>query len=186
MSKSAEYQREWRRNNPEKVKERNARSWAKNKEKMAAANKAWRAANPEKLAVYRARAAARRPPDQQHGYWVKHYETPHGRAVALVTSAKARSKAAGIDFSITVEWVEAKIAAGVCEVTGMPLELARHKEYTRHPFAPSLDRENPKLGYTKDNVRIVACIYNLAKGEFSPEHVEVLARAVLGISKGAS
>jgi hypothetical protein len=48
---------------------------------------------------------------------------------------------------------------------------------SRRPFSPSIDRINSKLGYTKDNVRLVCVIVNLALNEFGDENFDKMCRA---------
>ena len=178
----AEYQRQWRALNPERVAAQRSRSRARHKEKRAAETKLWRANNPERVAEYRLRDAARRlvhGRDNRKAYHQARYESAWGRAESLTNAAKMRATKRGLEFSITAKWVEKRIAAGFCEATGIPFVLEPSAETRRHPFAPSLDRTDSTKGYTKDNVKIVSVIYNIAKADFSPEHLEMMARAVV-------
>lgn len=52
-------------------------------------------------------------------------------------------------------------------------------EYHVTPFAPSLDRVDPKLGYVTTNVQVVCWSYNQAKGQWDHQDVLVLARALV-------
>ncbi len=52
----------------------------------------------------------------------------------------------------------------------MTLDRERGIELRRGPWAPSLDRITPSLGYTDGNVQIVTVIANLAKSDFTTEH----------------
>lgn len=72
--------------------------------------------------------------------------------------------------------------AGHCEVSGIPLEndLPNGK---RRPFAPSLDRINSSLGYTRENCRIVCVIVNLALNEWGVEPLLVVARSLVAREK---
>lgn len=48
-----------------------------------------------------------------------------------------------------------------------------------NPFAPSLDKINPALPYTKENTQVVVWIYNRAKGPNAHEDVLVLANSLV-------
>ena len=87
----------------------------------------------------------------------------------LVTTAKMRSRKIKTPFDISVEWVFEKLLSGVCEASGIPLELETVR--AKHQFQPSLDQIYPGEGYTKNNVRVVCLIYNYAKMTFKHEDV---------------
>lgn len=182
MKTNAEYLRDWRANNPEKVKEQGKRHRERHGQVLAMKNKAWRADNPERLAAYDEYARAKRKTEEAKArrleYSRIYYQTPHGRAVALVHAARSRAEKKGLAFALSVEHVEAVISAGVCELTGLPFSLAGTTESWRDPWGPSLDRTDSNGGYTPDNVRVVVCIYNLAKSDFTSDDVLRFARAL--------
>lgn len=140
-----------RKEDPERFKETLRRSYAKHRERRLADNKAWRHGLPER-----------------------------NRASYLVSGAKKRAAAKGIEFDLTFEWAIEKINAGVCEVTGLPFSLSPpggHAE--RSPWSPSVDKIDPSKGYTRDNCRVVVWIYNAAKSEFSDSDVLRMAMSVV-------
>jgi len=71
------------------------------------------------------------------------------------------------DFNITVEWIENKLLIGKCEITGINFNIEKQSEYRVHPYFPSLDKKDPKKGYSTDNTIIVVFIYNLIKNEYT-------------------
>lgn len=87
----------------------------------------------------------------------------------MVNGARRRAKDQGVDFDLDLDWVKQKIEAGKCEVTGIPFNLQPAKDKWKHPYAPSLDRVEAGAGYTKDNVRVVVAIYNLAVNEWGEQ-----------------
>lgn len=106
---------------------------------------------------------------------------PKGRARSLWASARKRSEDKSLAFDLTPEWIQPKLEAGVCEVTGLPLELSgeEFKGYGHfRPWTPSLDRIDPTKGYTTDNVQVVCWIYNQAKGVGTHADVIRLAQAI--------
>lgn len=103
------------------------------------------------------------------------------RAASLLKTARKNAKERGLPFSLTKDFILDKIDAGVCEVSGIPFELApnTYSKDQHNPFAPSLDKKVPELGYTKDNTRVVVWIYNMAKGPWPEEVVIKLANGLL-------
>lgn len=104
---------------------------------------------------------------------------PKGRAKSLWTTARNRAAEKGWAFDLTPEWIEERLIAGVCEATGILLELTG--EFTKHfrPWTPSLDRSDCHRGYTKDNVKVVCWMYNQAKGVSSHRDVLKMAKALI-------
>lgn len=111
---------------------------------------------------------------EKHSLWRKSRRTvPRYRASRLITDAKTRCP----DVTVTLDWVEERIAAGTCSVTGIPFDLGGHGAPAR-PFTPSLDRIDPKQGYTLDNTQVVCWIYNRAKGVHGHEAVMQMVEAL--------
>ncbi len=97
----------------------------------------------------------------------KHYNSIEGRAKKMFRDAKARAKKANVSFDITLDWILVKLERGVCEETGIILDLNTFGT-RRHTYnAPSLDRVIPELGYTKENTKMTCFMYNCAKNEFT-------------------
>lgn len=107
------------------------------------------------------------------------------RASRLVAVARARAAQHGWPFDITQADIKARIQRGVCEVTGLAFDMGNRADRRTHvaPFAPSIDREDSSKGYTTDNIRVVAWIYNIAKGPY--RHADVLTLAKALVSKEA-
>jgi hypothetical protein len=74
---------------------------------------------------------------------------------------------------------------GRCAVTGIRFSL---EEYTqalvKHPFAPSLDRIDSKVGYTASNVRLVCVAVNFGMNEWGEDVFMRLARAAVEYQAG--
>lgn len=104
------------------------------------------------------------------------------RAQRLHGNAQKRAKANGWpapDFGSL--WLEEKILAGVCEVTGIPFDLTSQTSSTVHaknPWVPSIDRIDSSKPYVKDNVQLVVYMYNVCKAEFAHADVVKFCRAV--------
>ena len=97
---------------------------------------------------------------------------------AMYRSLAGRAKRANISFELSLECVRELTAGMVCSATGLPLSW----EWSgpgKNPWAPSVDRLEPHLGYVESNIRITCWAYNLARSNWSDEIVRVLARGVV-------
>lgn len=143
-----------------RVKAQRYRATAAGAEARRRANRAYRARHPGRSNAFTA---------------VWRAENPHkSRASYLVKSARLRACAKGWDFNLDTALIAEQIGKGVCAVTGLPLRL----EPGISPWSPSIDRIDSNKGYTHDNVRVVAWLYNTAKGEFTDEDVLTMSRAL--------
>jgi len=85
------------------------------------------------------------------------------------------SREKNLDININSEWLEPKLRNGVCEVTGIPFTL----DGKHGPFMPSLDRIDPKKGYTKDNVQVVILMHNSARMYWGDTPLVTYARSII-------
>lgn len=95
--------------------------------------------------------------------------------------AKKNARLRGIPFDLTKAEFDAlvKKSDGRCMVSGLPFTTpSRRKAGSRRPFAPSLDRIDSAVGYTKSNCRIVSIIVNCALNEWGEEPLFEMCRAV--------
>lgn len=92
--------------------------------------------------------------------------------------SKSRAKLKGIEFSLSVDWVLAKLELGKCEVTGLPYSSDLGTAAEPNPWSPTLDRKDCKLGYTPENCRLVVWAFNVAKNSWSDDVVMRLAKAL--------
>jgi len=64
----------------------------------------------------------------------------------------------------------------ICPYTGLPFHLGTNNSGShRHPFAPSLHRIVPELGYVPGNVIVITWMANNAISEFGEEAFEDFA-----------
>jgi hypothetical protein len=108
----------------------------------------------------------------------KHDEDPKYRARKLLGVSKQNAKARKLEFDIDLAWIKDKLDKGVCELTGLPFIYKYTGKARRNPFAPSLDRVNNSLGYTKENVRVVLWGVNNAIGEYGLETMLPIFKAL--------
>jgi hypothetical protein len=148
-----------------------------------ASSKAWKQRNRGYVLAYAAEWAARHP-ERRRSYASLYNEfrrgTPHGRAAVLLNVARQRAEKKGLEFSLTLDWLEPRIVAGVCEVTGLPFDLATQptNKGPSIPFSPSLDRIDNSRGYSEDNVQVVVSVYNVAKGAWGHDAVVRMAESL--------
>lgn len=131
----------------------------KNRERKDVYNANWRLANADHL---KQRAATRRI---------------EKRAMCMIAAARVRARKKNIPFALDgfSDVLQARINKGVCEMSGVPLDLSPG----RKPTSPSLDRKDPKKGYTIDNVRILCHALNAALGDWGEDSAALIMRAWL-------
>lgn len=109
----------------------------------------------------------------------KYFDSPRGRAIGLMNRIKSQKRRKKfnkpeLDVTITAEWIQERIELGVCAATGIEFDLSPRNGFWS-PFSPSVDRIDPKRGYTIENCRIVCLIFNTAKNQFSDDDVLKMA-----------
>ena len=114
--------------------------------------------------------------ERQASEWQNRKIDPVSRARRLINLARSRAKKSKLEFDISVEWLLPKLELGTCEVTGIQFTLLCHGN---GPFMPSLDRKDPKIGYTKNNTQLVVFSYNCAKGNWSHNDVIIMAKELI-------
>lgn len=103
------------------------------------------------------------------------------QACSLFAVTKSRSKTKGIDFDLTMEFILDHLKKGTCPKTGITFTFTNNGNNagTRKVSTPSIDKIDPRKGYTKDNVQIVCWWYNLSKSTFTDEEVTELCQKVV-------
>ena len=85
--------------------------------------------------------------------------------------AKSRSKkdGRGFDPRITPTFLEGMFKGqnGLCGLTGQQMELVRGGDWygDKNPMVASIDRIDPTLGYTLDNIHLACTKWNTLKGD---------------------
>jgi hypothetical protein len=114
----------------------------------------------------------------------KRHLSPHYRAQRLFASAQRMAKKHGLPFDLDVEWIEKKLVAGKCDVSGLPftftsLKTGKGGVGSQNPFSPTLDRRLVKKGFVKSNVSVVVWMYHAGKQNVSHETFMQLCRALV-------
>jgi hypothetical protein len=132
-------------------------------------------------AADRQRRYKKRHPDRVRENWRRYRATSRGSITQLLNNAKDRAKREGVDFNLTREWVEKRLNAGICELTGLSIQanpvsrgLMPHRA---HPNAASIDRKQAGGPYTEENCRMVCFAINQALSDFGEELFFEIARA---------
>lgn len=91
-------------------------------------------------------------------------------------AARSRARKKNLDFNLTRDWIFEKLKLPFCEATGLPFNMTDKPPAGKrfHPFAPSIDRIDPKLGYTTDNCRMVIWIFNQSKSNTEPSLFDLI------------
>lgn len=188
-AKHAEYEREWRRKNPEKSKEYKRAYYQRHKEKIRAQNIESYHRNVEesrerkrlykqgRKAEVMAKILAKNPNyyrdrcrrgRKAHRAWWHHY------------SVKSSAKKRGVEFSLSVEWFKHRLDAGTCEMTGLPFDMAAK----RGRNTPSVDRRDPAGPYSPENCRMVLWSLNHALSNHGETYMIDLFKRVIARLEG--
>ena len=109
---------------------------------------------------------------------------PEAVATRLWASANSRARARNILMTIDTDWLYERLLPMKCEATGLRLVYDVDERYNKTPLRPSLDRIDPKQGYTPENSRIVCAMYNTAKADYDDDLMLVLAKAIVEKNNG--
>lgn len=83
----------------------------------------------------------------------------------LLSSAKSRSKALNIPFSLSLEDI---VIPKKCPALGIDMFFT---DGARTDNTPSIDRRDPAKGYTKDNIKVISWRANRLKSDASLEEL---------------
>jgi hypothetical protein len=113
----------------------------------------------------------------------KYRQTVRGKLLGLLKAAKCRSKKSNLKLDIDIEWLlnQYEMQKGKCALTGIDFTLSLNEDKSKKyiPFNPSIDRIDSSKGYTKDNVRLVCTIVNLALNSFGDETFKKMCTAYI-------
>lgn len=91
--------------------------------------------------------------------------TLKGRAAVLHWKAKYRAKKKDLLFNLSTNWIcEGLVAKCPYFNVDFVLDKSPPAGHAAHPFAPTIDRIDPKKGYTEDNCQIISYQANTMKG----------------------
>jgi len=117
--------------------------------------------------------------DRQRAWGRQNASTIYGRAYKMYSQARSSvaSMVKGLPFDLDVPYIEALLATGRCNVTGIPFDTTPPRVDGRpNMFVASLDRIVPANGYVKGNVQVVVYAYNRLKDDHSQNEVIAFIR----------
>lgn len=104
---------------------------------------------------------------------------PRARFTSMLPKMRRRAKERGFGFDIDQDFLLDLLAKQQfkCAVTGLDMTLTSGQGRT--PTNVSVDRINPNLGYTRDNVRLVCSVINTMRGTMSDTELAEWAQHVI-------
>lgn len=108
------------------------------------------------------------------------------RMKTLIHNAKARAKEQGLEFSLSLEWLNSRNLE-TCPILKKPFvwktdvtDPSEHggKNKKINPMAPSIDRIDSTKGYTPENCWVISRRMNAIKNDSHYRELYLLARAV--------
>lgn len=102
--------------------------------------------------------------EEEPDYYEKYKDSHQPLHVVMFRRVKRSAKSRGLPFDLPLEWFEARVKAGVCELTN---ERFHFSPEHFHPLKPSVDRIDSSLGYIPGNVRMIFLMLNIAKNAMS-------------------
>lgn len=108
--------------------------------------------------------------------------TPDRVLTRLLYGVTARAAKNGIPFDLTIADLRGLFDKqdGRCAVCGIAFDFSGVREPNeRRPFAPSVDRIVPSLGYVRGNIRLTTVVANYAMSDWGEAPVRRFAKALL-------
>ncbi len=103
----------------------------------------------------------------------------NNRAKFMIRQIKQRAKLKNLEFDLDENWVNKKLNKGTCDLTNLKFDLQKPKKgYYANTHLPSIDRKNPKKGYTKRNSQIILWCINQAKSEWNITDWKLVRKAI--------
>ena len=93
-----------------------------------------------------------------------------GRIYAMWQAAKLRAKRKRIVFSLAISDIH---IPAICPLLDIPIDL---EKFGIRYDSPSLDRRNPRIGYTPENTWVVSTRANILKNNATMQELETLTR----------
>jgi len=98
---------------------------------------------------------------------IKFRATAKGKRNILLRHAKNRSIKKNLPFDLDKNWIDIKLKNGKCELSNIDFQFTSDNDLHFNPFSPSIDRVDPKKGYTKDNCVPCCATCNFVKNNMN-------------------
>lgn len=129
------------------------------------------------------------PSCREHtGKWYLNKLDPDKRICRLLGPAKNRAKTKGLPYDLTKDYILELFHKNEerCCLTNIKFEIGNYGTKGQvNPYAPSIDRIVPSLGYVKGNVRLIVYHLNVALSDFGTDAFDKLIYAYSS-NKGVS
>jgi hypothetical protein len=156
--------RDWRKANPERVKELEVHSTER--------VRAWRKANPERAKEnsrrWREEYVAREGITPRTAYRKSRFKNK--TQAALLVAARKRAKLKGFEFNLELSDI---VIPERCPVFGTPFSYDKVVGRT-NPDTPSIDRIRNSEGYIKGNICVISHRANIMKGSMTLSDCEAV------------
>lgn len=106
-----------------------------------------------------------------------------GILTRMLNQASSRANKKNLKFELDIKWVERNLLRQdyKCKYSGIKFEMKKHPiDGSKRPFLPSIDKIEPKKGYTKDNSAIVCTIVNVMKNDISMKNFKLICEKIAG------
>jgi hypothetical protein len=116
----------------------------------------------------------------------KQGQSIRGRLYTLLNAAQGRAKKNNLHIDIDLNFLLNlyEQQQGKCKLTNIEFTfINRSSGNNFNPFNPSIDKIDATKGYTKDNVRLVCTIVNLALNTFGEGDFKIMCEAYINNSK---
>lgn len=103
--------------------------------------------------------------------------------------ARSRAREKRLAFDLNLLWLKAEVESNnyACAVTRIPFRfIGPDTRKIRNPFAPSIDRVDSALGYTRDNARVVLYAFNIMLSDWGESVFESIGAAYFENKKRTS
>jgi hypothetical protein len=171
-AKANEQKRRYAERHPEKVRAWNRENYLRHHEARKAQQRAYRAAHPEETRA-KTREWYKNNRERATAYKQRYWRNQRGKVLLQ------RIKKEPIECDLTAEWVQARIDAGICEMSGLPFDM----DTKRGPNTPSIDRIDPAGPYTMENCRVILWFLNRAMSNLGEGYALAVFGAVLARRK---
>lgn len=123
-----------------------------------------------------------RDKDYHKNYYIKNKEKAqkqhllwknNNRLKCYYSQIKRRAKTKNIEFSLELKDL---IIPEYCPILGIKLDIKNLYIKGNQDYKPSIDRINPKLGYTKNNICIISGRANRIKSDASINEIRAILK----------
>jgi len=112
-----------------------------------------------------------------------------GKLYDLLEAARTRAVKNNLTIDIDLDFLLKlyEEQGGKCKLTNLNFTfIKREKGKNFNPFNPSIDKIDHLKGYTKDNIRLVCTIVNLALNTFGENNFALMCQAYINHSKNTN